>query len=550
MKKVFRLLQIQHVLLKYGLDRALSGVPKLRWARLLLMFVPWVLVYPSRRRGSLAQRSKLALVELGPIFIKFGQMLSTRRDLLNDDFSDELSRLQDKVPPFTLDVVKQRIQAAYGKPAEQVFAQFNETPLASASIAQVHAATLLSGESVVVKVLRPNVQKRIELDVSVMHSLAKLAHAASHEAKRLRMVEVVKEYEKTIIDELDLVREAANGSQLKRNFEGSESLYVPKIHWEYATEKVIVMERIRGLNIADMALLKSKKINLKKLAERGVEIFFTQVFKHNFFHADMHPGNIFVSEENPNNPKYMCVDFGIIGSLSEADQRYLGENLLAFFRRDYKRVAQLHIQSGWMNEGVRLDEFESAVRSACEPIFEKPLAEISFGTLLMRLFKISQRYGYEVQPQLVLLQKTLLNIEGLGRQLYPQLDLWDTAQPFLEEWMRETYDPRHALKALRDNAPQWVADLPDMPIMLKNALTHLSQASTHTEQYQQALLSLQSSVQQEHKRNRRLALQIVLAAAALGGALFLPSDRLSAWHGIPWLSWVFGASAVLLTLKK
>lgn len=515
MNKLLRIVQIHRVLVRHGLDRLLTSIPQARGITLLLWLTPWVFLHPKRNQGSEAQRIREALVELGPIFVKFGQMLSTRRDLLSDDVADELAKLQDRVPPFSVQHVHDILLKAYGEPAHEIFAEFDDMPLASASIAQVHVATLKEGQDVVVKVLRPDVEKRIRTDVAVMQMMANAAERYSSEARRLHVVDVVKEYEKTIIDELDLVREAGNGSQLRRNFEDSEVLYIPEIYWPYATEKAIVMERIHGIPVTDVDTLNAEGVNLRLLAERGVEIFFSQVFRDNFFHADMHPGNIFVRPGRPNSPQYMCVDFGIVGSLSPADKRYLAENLLAFFRRDYYRVAQLHIESGWLHADTRIDEFEAAVRSACEPIFERPLAEISFGTLLLRLFKISQRYGYEVQPQLVLLQKTLLNIEGLGRQLYPQLDLWETAQPFLEKWMKEQVGPVDMLNNLRATAPEWLGDVPEIPAVLKRLVAQISDGKLKVELQPGEMQQFQQQLQQQQKRSSSLTVAAALALAGL-----------------------------------
>lgn len=525
MKKLYRILQIHRVLVRHGLDRLLKPIDQARALRLLLWLTPWVFLHPKRNQGTEAERIREALVELGPIFVKFGQMLSTRRDLLPDDVADELAKLQDRVPPFAVARVHQILEEAYGQPASDIFAEFDDTPLASASIAQVHVAKLKEGQDVVVKVLRPDVEQRIRIDVDVMKWMADTAERYSSEARRLHMVDVVKEYEKTIIDELDLVREAGNGSQLRRNFEDSEILYIPEMHWNYATEKAIVMERIHGIPVTDVETLRAEGVNMKLLAERGVEIFFSQMLRDNFFHADMHPGNIFVRPGRPDSPQYMCVDFGIVGSLTPSDKRYLAENLLAFFKRDYRRVAQLHIDSGWLDPSTRVDEFEAAVRSACEPIFEKPLAEISFGTLLLRLFKISQRYGYEVQPQLVLLQKTLLNIEGLGRQLYPQLDLWETAQPFIENWMKEQVGPVDMLNNIRASAPSWLGDVPEIPVVLKRLVTQVTEGQLKVELQPGQLDKLAEQQRQDQRRQGRLWLTAAIAVAGLGYALGVISQQ-------------------------
>ena len=449
--KLWRLLYINLVLVRHGLDEIVLAIHLFRPIHFIFYLLPWN--WLGKKKKSLAVRIRLALEDLGPIFVKFGQALSTRPDLLSPKLITELEKLQDKVPPFAGHIARDKVERAMGIPINKMFAHFDITPLASASIAQVHAARLDDGSEVVVKILRPNVKKQIKRDLALLNMMARLAERYWSEGKRLHAVDVVCEYEKTITDELDLLREAANASQLRRNFENSDLLYVPKIYWQHCHRDVIVMERIYGVPVNDIEELKRHKTDLQKLAHRGVEIFFTQVFDHNFFHADMHPGNIFVSIENPQEPYYMGVDFGIVGSLDLNDQRYLAENFLAFFNRDYRRVAELHIESGWISADVRLDEFESAIRTVCEPIFQQPLNQISFGALLLRLFQTARRFNMEVQPQLILLQKTLLNIEGLGRQLYPQLDLWDTAKPFLERWMRQRRHPATLLKRLVKQLP-------------------------------------------------------------------------------------------------
>ena len=441
-RAIFRLVAIQRVLVKYGLDDIIKETHLLRPLRFLFYLAP-------RRRDRSApvgERIRLALEELGPIFVKFGQAISTRRDLLPPDIADELAKLQDAVPPFPADEAKAIIESAYEEPVGAVFERFDDEPLAAASIAQVHTARLKAGTEVIVKVLRPGVREQIDRDLHVLRMIAALADRYWEHGKRLRPLEIVDEYEHTILDELDLMREAGNAAQLKRNFQGSDLLYVPEIYWDYCRPEVMVQERIYGTPISDMETLRAAGTNIQALAENGVEIFFTQVFRHNFFHADMHPGNIFVIHTDPEKPKYAAVDFGIVGTLSPEDQRYLAENFLAFFDRDYHRIAKLHLDSGWVPPGTRVDQLETAVRTVCEPIFNKPLAEISFAQVLMRLFRVAQRFNVEVQPQLILLHKTLFNIEGLGRQLYPQLDLWKTAHPVLKRWMDEQVGGRAMLR--------------------------------------------------------------------------------------------------------
>ncbi len=468
-----RILGIQRVLVKYGLDEFIKETHLLRPLRFFFY------IFPRRRDTSapLGERIRLALEELGPIFVKFGQAISTRRDLLPPDVADELAKLQDEVPPFPADEAIAILDAAYGKPIDEVFQRFDREPFAAASIAQVHTAQLPNDQEVIVKLLRPGVQEQIERDLDVLRMLAGLAGRYWEHGKRLKPLEVVAEYEQTIIDELDLMREAANTAQLKRNFAGSDMLYVPEIYWDYCRPEVMVQERIYGIPISDVDALREAGTNIQRLAENGVEIFFTQVFRHNFFHADMHPGNIFVIVTDPERPKYAAVDFGIVGTLSPEDQKYLAANFLAFFDRDYHRIAKLHIDSGWVPEGTRIDQLETAVRTVCEPIFNKPLYEISFAQLLMRLFRVAQRFNVEVQPQMILLHKTLFNIEGLGRQLYPELDLWKTAHPVLKRWMNDQVGPRAILEDLRENLPQLRGILKELPIVLHNLAAFLEKAA-------------------------------------------------------------------------
>jgi len=452
LRVIVRLIEIQRALLRHGLDDFVRATHLYRPLRFIFYLSPG-LWFERRRKASRGERIRLALEELGPVFVKFGQAVSTRRDLLPADIADELAKLQDRVPPFPGAEARAIIERALGRPVSEAFSAFNESPLAAASIAQVHVALLPDGREVVVKVLRPDMRAVIDRDLEVLHALAALAERYWRESRRLRPAEVVNEYEKTILDELDLMREAANAAQLKRNFAGSKLLYVPEVFWDYCRVNVMVMERIHGVPISDMTRLRAAGTDFKKLAESGVQIFFTQVFRHNFFHADMHPGNIFVLVDDPSQPRYAAVDFGIVGSLDPRDQQYLAQNFLAVFERDYRRVAVLHVESGWVPAGTRIDEMESAVRTVCEPVLDRPLKDISFGTILLRLFEISRRFNMTVQPQLILLQKTLLNVEGLGRELYPELDVWSNASPILREWMRERTSPRHAWRILRDHLP-------------------------------------------------------------------------------------------------
>lgn len=472
LRLVLRLLAIQRVLVRHGLDDLIRATHLLRPVRFIFLLSPatW-----STRRTDIPRgvRIREALEELGPIFVKFGQSLSTRQDLLPEDIGAELARLQDQVPPFPAEQALAAIEQAFGQPASEVFADFQPDALAAASIAQVHVAKLHSGEEVIVKILRPNVRQRVEQDVEVLYAIAKLAERYWADGRRLRPVEVIAEYEKTLLNELDLLREAANAAQLRRNFRGSDLLYVPMIHWDYCRERVMVMERIHGIPISDMASLKRSGANIPRLAANGVEIFFTQVFRDNFFHADMHPGNIFVDVSNPDRPRYAAVDFGIVGTLDDRDRRYLAANFLAFFDRDYHQVAQLHVNSGWVPAGTRVDELESAVRTVCEPIFNKPLKDISFGQVLVRLFQVARRFDMEVQPQLILLQKTLVQIEGLGRELYPELDLWQTGRPVLKRWIAEETGPKATAKRIRRDIPEIRYTLEKLPTVARQLVDQI-----------------------------------------------------------------------------
>ncbi len=522
-----RLLEIQRVLVKHGLDDLVRATHLYRPLRFVFFLSPDVW-FERRRNASRGERLRLALEELGPIFVKFGQAVSTRRDLLPLDIADELAKLQDRVPPFPGSVARETIERAYGKPVSEVFAEFDEKPLAAASIAQVHVAKLRDGHDVVVKVLRPGMRDVIERDLEVLYALAGLAQRYSSDARRLRPVEIVAEYEKTILDELDLMREAANAAQLRRNWAGSDLLYVPQVWFDYCHVDVMVMERIRGVPISDMATLRAVGADIPKLARNGVEIFFTQVFRHNFFHADMHPGNIFVLIEDPKNPRYGAVDFGIVGTLDPRDQHYLAENFLAVFDRDYRRVATLHVESGWVPADTRVDEMESAVRTVLEPIFNKPLKDISFGTILVRLFEISRRFNMVIQPQLILLQKTLLNIEGLGRDLYPELDIWQTAAPILRDWMRERVSGRTVVESLRLQLPELVEAGRALPALLKGAVQRAQDGTLRLKVESPGFAELQAEIRDS---NRRRDSRAVAAALLLGGIVWLAVSREPAWPG-------------------
>lgn len=466
MSRIRRFATIERVFVRYGLEELFLVNTRARALRHVTLLSPTRWASAETRALPRGERIRLALEELGPVFVKLGQMLSTRRDLLADDIGDELAKLQDRVPPFPSDVARAEIEKALGEPVETLFAGFEEVPLASASIAQVHGIVLKDGTRAIAKVLRPGIRETIDRDVALMYAIADLVSHVLSDARRLRPREVVAEYDRTIHDELDLVREATNAVVLRNNFKDSELLYIPEVHWDYTRSTVMVQERIEGIPIREVAEMKRTGIDMKRLAEHGVEIFYTQVFQHNFFHADMHPGNIFVSREHLDSPQYIAVDFGIVGSLTDEDQRYIGENLLAFFQRDYRRVAQLHVDSGWVPAHTRVSELEAGIRAVCEPIFDKPLSEISFGTVLLQLFHVARRYEMEVQPQLVLLQKTLLNIEGLGRELYPDLDLWATGKPFLQEWVLQKSNPKTVLKRLVAELPAIARALPEMPMLV------------------------------------------------------------------------------------
>lgn len=534
---VRRLFRIQRVVIRYRLDDLLFDLPLPWWLMGLRLVMPWRWLPRKASELSRGARLRLALQDLGPIFIKFGQLLSTRRDLLPNDIADELMLLQDRVPPFDPKRAVALIEAQLGAPVAQLFSRFDVEPLASASVAQVHAARLKSGEEVVVKVVRPGLKPVIAQDLAWLFLIAKAAERASADARRLHPVEIVGDYEKTIYDELDLLREAANASQLRRNFEGSELMYVPQVYWDLCRPKVLVMERIYGVPVTDMATLADQRTDMKLLAERGVEVFFTQVFRDSFFHADMHPGNIFVSTVKPWSPQYIAIDCGIVGSLTAEDQDYLARNLIAFFKRDYRRVAQLHIDSGWVPAQTKVNEFEAAIRTVCEPIFEKPLKDISFGQVLMRLFQTARRFNMEVQPQLVLLQKTLLNIEGLGRQLYPDLDLWSTAKPFLERWMRERMSPKAVFGNLYSQAEQ----LPHLAGMTRDLLERLSQPHLQDPE-----------LPERRRQGDRWALRL-LGAGLLGGGAVLATgaaEAASLAAPVAWPAWLMLAAGLYLIVRQ
>lgn len=485
-KRMIRAYQIQSVMLHYGLDEFLHGTRLYKFTRLLHLLQPFN--FRRLKQAGRGQRLRMAMQELGPVFVKFGQLLSTRKDMFPDDITQELAYLQDRVEPFAGILAQTIIEQSLGASIDELFAEFEIEPLASASIAQVHGATLKTGEDVVIKLLRPDVEQSITRDLDLLEGIAQIIHKNYQEARRMRLPEVVADYRKTIFDELDLRREAANAALLKRNFEGSPDLFIPKVYWDFSRENIMVMERIYGVPVADISSLNKAGVDMKRLAAKGVEVFFTQVFRDNFFHADMHPGNIFVDTTNKADPRYIGIDCGIMGSLTTQDQRYLAENFVAFFNRDYHKVAQLHLDSGWVPAETSVAEFESAIRTVCEPIFGRPLHEISFGQFLIQLFQVARRFDMEVQPQLVLLEKTLLYVEGLGRQLYPQLDLWETAKPYLENWLKERMGLKQLIHEVKYQLPYWREKLPEMPQMLYDGLNVLPQLPQHLDAISQALV--------------------------------------------------------------
>jgi len=497
--RLFRLLKIQSVAFRFGLDEFALSHSRLKSLRVIVR----TLTFWRKLDKPRGERLRLALETLGPIFVKFGQMLSTRRDLLPQDIADELAKLQDQVPPFSYEFVLSTLEKEYGKKIDEVFFKFHSTPIASASVAQVHLAVLHDGTEVAVKILRPNLAPIIAHDIALMDTGAWLAETLWADGKRLKLRQVVSEFARHLDDELDLMREAANCSQLRRNFLDSPLLLVPEVYWDYCRNSVMVMERVKGTPISHVDTLREQGIDIPQLARVGVEIFFTQVFRDGYFHADMHPGNIFVGKDG----QYIAVDFGIMGTLSDEDKNYLAQNFLAFFRRDYARVAQAHVEAGWAPKDTRVDDFEAAVRAVCEPIFDKPLKEISFGRVLLQLFQASRQFNVEIQPQLVLLQKTLLNIEGLGRDLDPDLDLWKTAKPFLENWMSEQIGLRGLNSRIQKEAPNWVIMLPEFPRLIHQAL-----AENRNHALENKMVDL---VMEEKRQNRLLALIAILLAGLL-----------------------------------
>lgn len=544
--EISRLITIQKTLIRYGLDEIVLASSGSRPVRILFYLFPWN--WFGRKRGPRAERLRCALEDLGPIFIKLGQILSTRRDFLPEDISQEFSKLQDKVPPFPGKEARRIIEDAFEKKIDEIFLEFDETPLASASIAQVHAAKMKDGREMIIKVVRPDVEEIIRRDLGLMYFLADKVERYTEDGRRLGPVNVIAEFEKTLLGELDLMREAANASQLRRNFADSDKLYVPEVCWDLTHKNVMVMERISGIAVNDIESLKAAGVDLKWLAEAGIEIFFTEVLRDSFFHADMHPGNIFVSRPEPGKPaKIMLVDFGIMSSLSEFDQRYLAENFMAFLDRNYQRVAELHVESGWVPAGTRIDEFEFAIRTVCEPLFDRSLTEISFGTMLLRLFQTARQFGMVIMPQLLLLQKTLVNIEGLGRQLYPELDIWKTARPLFEYWMHDRLGVRGLAKGLKENLPRWLDRLPDLPNKTIDIIERLRDGKIQMELKAPELEEIRTEIRQSNKRSvlATIGSAFIICAAVIFG---LDGYSPAMVGGVPYLTWLFGGVGLLLLL--
>ena len=536
--RFFRVIAIQRTLIRHGFDEMLFATPVLRSLAFLRWLMPWNWI--RQNYGPRADRLRAVLEELGPIYVKFGQILSTRRDLLPDDIVEEFSKLQDRVPPFPGAEARRIVERAFGVPITAIFCEFDETPLASASIAQVHAAKLKEGREVIVKVVRPGIRKTIEHDFGLIRLLAGLAERYWSHGRRLKPTRIVAEFEKTILDELDMMREAANASQLRRNFAGSPFMRVPEVHWAYTRQNVLVMERVSGINIDNIDELRAAGFDLHELATRGVELFFTQVFRDHFFHADVHPGNLFVTADpDTGRAVFAPVDFGIMGSLSEFDQRYLAENFSAFLDRDYRRVAALHVESGWVPADTRVDDFEFAIRAVCEPIFDRPVKDISVGSLLLRLFQTAQRFHMEILPQLLLLQKTLVNVEGIGRQLDPELDLWRTARPSLERFMKDRMGIGSVLRAMRQGYPRWADRLPELPGLALDVLDRLKAGRLEIANRDPVLADIRKEIRRAHRRlvYAVLGVGFVITASVLQVVDTESTHRLA---GFPWSMWIFG----------
>lgn len=546
--QALRLLTIQRVLIKHGLDEIVFATHLFRPIRFLFYLLPWN--WFRRVRGNRAERLRQVLEDLGPIYVKFGQLLSTRRDVLPPDIADEFSKLQDHVPPFPGSQARRIIERSLGRKLTEVFLNFEETPLASASIAQVHDAVRLDGRRVIVKVVRPDIEKTIRRDLSLIRTLAEMAERYWPGGRFMRPTNVVREFEKTLLGELDLLREAANASQLRRNFLGSDVLYVPEAHWDLTRHDIMVMERISGIPVRDIDALREAGVDLKWLAEAGVEAFFTMVFRDSYFHADMHPGNIFVTHPVDNKPpRFIVVDFGIMSSLSEYDQRYLAENFLAFLDRDYQRVAELHVESGWVPPNTRVDEFEFAIRSVCEPLLDRPMSEISIGDLLMSLFQTARQFHMEILPQLLLLQKTLVNVEGLGRDLYPDLNLWETARPHLDRWMSQRLGVRGLIKATRRNLPLWIDRLPGLPNKAIHVMERLHEGKLQFELRSSQIDELRREIK---RHSQRTILAVAGSVFILGAAVVYGLDgyQPAIVAGAPAVSWLLGASGLGLLIAS
>ncbi len=533
-----RLLKISTILARYRLHELLAATHLYRPTRFLVALAPVGRV-PGVEQMPRGERLRRALEELGPIYVKFGQIVSTRRDLVPPDIADELALLQDRVPPFPGEEARAIVERALERPVDELFAEFDTDPIASASIAQVHAATLPDGQEVVVKVVRPGIRRQLERDLDLLYAIARLAEKYWENGSRVRPPEFVREFETFVYDELDMMREAANASVLRSNFENSEDLYIPRIHWQYTREPVLVMEHVRGIPVSDIRALKDRGVNLEKLAKRGIRVFYTQVFRDNLFHADMHPGNILIDVTDPENASFIALDFGIVASLTPRDLYYISENFVALFNRDYFRVAQLHVDAGWVPADTRVDELEAAVRAVGEPNFTRPLNEVSFGQLMLKLFQVAHRFRLNIQPQLIMLQKTLLNIEGLGRDLYPELDVLAVAKPELENILREKHGLDQTARDLRDRLPAWLSQAPDMPGLLHDYLQLATSGRMVSRIDSDELARLRAGI--DRSRNR--------TATALGGsALLIAGALLLGLEAGPWFWFgesVLGAAALL-----
>lgn len=547
MTNLFRLLQIMSVIAKYRLDELIPDLPGSGAAKKLLWLNPfrWFAKTSSEKHT----RLRLAMEELGPVFIKLGQMLSTRKDLLTDEVADDLAKLQDQIPPFSSDEAVAIIEKELGKPIAQLFSSFNCNPLASASVAQVHAGTLNDGAEIVVKVIRPDIEKTIRRDVKLMAFFARLVERLWPEIKRFHPLEVVKQYEEVILGELDLSREASNTIRLKKNFENSDLLYVPQVYWDLTATNVMVMERIYGERVDDVEAMRQRGVNFEILAERGVEIFFTQVFRDNFFHADMHPGNIFVDTTNPEEPVYIAIDCAIVGTLSREERSLLARQLMAVLNQDYEQVALLLIDAGWVPKHTRASEFGQALRTVCDPIFEKPLNQIEFGPILIRLFRTARRYEMQALPQFVLLEKTLLHIEGLGRQLYPELDIWAIGRPLLEQWIREQMGPEAIMNELKRSVPAWLEHLPNLPQLAYDTLNQIKRQGDNQAAQAEQLRDLQLKL---HRAKRKDYASIALGTTALVGAFLMSSGHLElpVISGMPMQSWILGVIGLGLVVPR